>query len=63
MLNGKSIALLEIKILERFHMIWKLSQARLDKEDRKIGTEVFACSELVCTIKRRMLPVGNDVKQ
>ena len=38
MLNGKSIALLEIKILERFHMIWKLSQARLDKEDRKIGT-------------------------
>ena len=41
----------------------KLSWARLDEEDRNTGTYVVACSELVCTTTRRLLQVGNDVKQ
>ena len=40
--NSKSIALLEIMILECFHMIGKLSLVSLDEEDRKIDNTVEA---------------------
>ena len=41
----------------------KLSRARLDEEDRKIGMQVVTGNELVSTTKRTLLQAGNDVKQ
>ena len=41
----------------------KLLRARLDEEDRKIGTYVVARSKLVSTTKCMLLQAGNDVKQ